>query len=334
MSTEDRFKKSVVAVLAKRAANRCANPECGAVTSGPANESNGSVNVGEAAHIYGAHPGSARYDEKMASSDRGAITNAIWLCGNCHKRIDNDPSRYPPGLLFEWQREHENRISEQVGKTAAEVRLRYEKRHLEEFGRLSYLAERLIIEKGEYWEYLLTAEMLRFEMAPTIQRWDALKRGLYTKPIQRIDRDDSFSWLMDKSQEILLIVAAFSNITNFEIGRAWGESGVAGSDVDIVSVCRLYGEACSNTLLWEESVRFTRVDDDFSEIRDLYIGVAGDVIEQTAKIPKFLTDMVAPRPTSGTYELELIIGLPDGWEDRVDAAFKRAERAFLLDRSS
>lgn len=327
MSKEDRFKQSVIATLAKRAANRCANPECGAVTSGPAGEPSGSVNVGEAAHIYGAHPGSARYDEKMASSDRGAITNAIWLCGNCHKKIDDDANKYPPGLLFEWQREHEKRISEQVGKTAAEARHRYEKRHLEEFGRLSYLAERLIIEKDAYWEYLLTAEVLRFEMAPTIQRWDALKRGLYSKPIQRIEREDTFPWLSDKSQEILLIVAAFSNLTNSELARAWGKPGEAGSDMDIVSVCRLYGEACSNTLLWEESVRFTRVDDDFSEVRDLFIGVAGDVIEQTAKIPGFLTEMVAPRPTSGTYSLVLNIDLPRDWEKKVTAGLKRAERA-------
>ncbi|POA33365.1 MULTISPECIES: HNH endonuclease [unclassified Pseudomonas] len=327
MSTDDRFKQSVIATLAKRAANRCANPDCGAVTSGPTSEPNGSVNVGEAAHIYGAHPGSARYDEKMASSDRSAITNAIWLCGNCHKKIDDSPSRYPPGLLFEWQREHEKQISEQIGKTAAEVRHRYEKRHLEEFGRLSYLAERLIIEKDAYWEYLLTAEVLRFEIAPTAQRWDALKRGLYTRSIQRIDREDSFSWLSDKSQEILLIVAAFSNLTNFELARTWGEPGIAGSDVDIVSACRLYGEVCSNTLLWEESVRFTRVDDDFSEVRDLFIGVAGEIIEQTAKIPKLLTEIITPNPTSGAYNLELTIELPAEWEKRVAAAMKRAERA-------
>lgn len=329
MSTQDRFKKSVIAILAKRAANRCANPDCGALTSGPATEPAGSINVGEAAHIYGAHPGSARYDKKMVSSDRSAITNAIWLCGNCHKQIDDDPSRYPPGLLFEWQREHEKYISNQVGKTAADIRRRYEKRHLEEFGRLSYLAERLILEKNAYWEYLLTAEVLRFEMASTIQRWEALKRRLYTKPVVRIDKEESFSWLSDKSQEIELIVAAFSNLTNFELTQTWGEPGVAGSDVDIVRVCRLYGEVCFNTLLWEESIRFTRVDEGFSEVRDLFVGVAGEIIEQTAKIPKFLTEMIAPQPTSGTYRLVLTIALPDGWAERVSAAMNRAERSFF-----
>lgn len=73
---------------------------CGAITIGPADEPNGTVNVGEAAHIYGANPGSARYDPGMASVDRGAIANAVWLCGNCHKLVDDNPGKYPAGLLF------------------------------------------------------------------------------------------------------------------------------------------------------------------------------------------------------------------------------------------
>ncbi|MEL7551802.1 hypothetical protein AAGV37_18155 [Pseudomonas protegens] len=329
MSAEDRFKQSVILTLAKRAGNRCANPECGALTSGPAMDPASAVNVGQAAHIYGANPGSARYDVKMASADRGAITNAIWLCGNCHKRVDDDPGRYPPGLLFEWQREHEKNTSEQVGKASAEVRHRYEKRHLEEFGRLSYLAERIIIEKDIYWEYLLTAEVLRFEVAPATKRWEALKRGLYTKPVRRIDKEESFLWLNDRSLEIELIAQAFSNLTNFELVQTWGEPGMPGSDIDIVNVCRLYGEACTNALQWEESVRFTSVDEEFLEVRDLYVGVAGGIIEQTARIPEFLTKMIDPKPTSGTYQLVLTIELPAGWTEQVTAAMNKARRSFF-----
>ncbi|WP_434772574.1 hypothetical protein [Pseudomonas entomophila] len=326
----DRFKQPVIATLAKRAANQCSNPECGAVTSGPAEEPTRSVNVGEAAHIYGAHPGSARYDAKMASSERSAITNAIWLCGNCHKRIDDDPDKYPSGLLFEWQRNHERHFSARVGKTAAEVRYRYEKRHIEEFGKLSYLAERLILEKDYCWEYLLTAEVLRFELSPTLRRWDALKRGLYAKPIARVSRDYSFDWFSDKLQEILLIVEDFSSLVNHELAKTWGEPGVAGSDVDIVSVCRLFAETCSNALQWEESVRFSRVDEEFSEMREVLVGVAGDLIEQTAKIPNFLTESLASRPTSGTYNMSLTIALPDGWENKAAVVIERAKKALSI----
>ena len=228
MSMDDRFKQSVVVVLAKRAANRCSNPDCGAITSGPTDEPNRAINVGEAAHIYGANPGSARYDIGMTSADRSSISNAIWLCANCHKLVDSDYGRYPAGLLFEWQRDHEQRISEQVGKVAAEIRQRYEKRHLDEFGKLSYRAERLIIEKGDYWEYLLTAEVLRCEISPFIQRWNALKRGLYVKPLTRIEKEKSFAWISSKNTELGRIVHAFSELTNSEITRSWGEPGVAG----------------------------------------------------------------------------------------------------------
>jgi hypothetical protein len=215
-----------------------------------------------------------------------------------------------------------------VGKVAAEVRQRYEKRHLEEFGRLSYLAERLIVEKGDYWEYLLTAEVLRYEISPVVRRWSALKRGLYVKSFIRIEKEDSFAWLSDKLHELDGIVDAFGELTNVEFKRSWGEPGVAGNDVDIVTTCRLFGEVCASVLAWEESVRFTRVDECFTEVRDLYVGVAGTFLDRAEKIPKFLTETIAPKPTSGSYVLELTIQLPDGWSDAVNEAMKRAKRAF------
>ena len=290
MATDDRFKQSVIATIAKRAANRCSNPDCGAITSGPTDAPSGSVNVGEAAHIYGANAGSARYDEGMASSDRSAITNAIWLCGNCHKLIDDDADRFPSGLLFEWQRSHEQRIAELVGKSGAEMRRRYEERHLEEFGRLSYLAQRIILEKGEFWEYRLTTEVLRFEMTPVLQRWEALKRGLYMKPCERVSKSGSMPWIMSRLDEIQRISRAFGELMNVEFDRAWGPLGVPGNDLAIVSTCRLYAEMCGSALAWEETVRFAKTDEVFDELQQLFAGIAGGLIEEAAKVPKFLVE--------------------------------------------
>jgi hypothetical protein len=325
MSNEDRFKQAVVVVLAKRAAHRCSNPECNAVTSGPAEDPRESVNVGVAAHIYGANPGSARYEVHMTPAERSAISNAIWLCSNCHKMVDDDDARYPPGLLFEWQREHERAIAGQVGKAAAMARQRYEVRHLEEFGRLSYLAERLILERGDYWEYLLSAEVLRYELGPVVRRWRALKSGLYTKPFKRIPKEQSFSWVADRIHEVGTIVTAFGQLNHDELQRAWGAPGVAGDDVEIVTTCRLFVEMCSRALDWEESVQFARVDDIFVELRDLLCGVAGTLIEQVELIPTFLTQTLSGSPTSGEFVLQLTVKLPDGWLDSMNRAMKDAQ---------
>lgn len=326
MPVEDRFKQNVIATIAKRAANRCSNPDCGALTSGPTDEPTGAVNVGEAAHIYGANVGSARYNSDMESVERSAITNAIWLCSNCHKMVDDDATRYPAGLLFEWQRNHERRISEQVGKSGAELRHRYELRHLEEFGRLSYLAERLILEKGEAWEYRLTGEVLRFEMAPILRRWDALKRGMYMKPISKISAEDFPTWIATKSEEIQRITGAFSEITNVEFARSWGEPGVPGSDIDIVTTCRLFAEMCQSALEWEEGVRFSRTEEAFADVLSLYAGVGGTLLDEASKLAPYFSRHFGGEITPGIYRLEMILDLPDGWTDAVSAAFAKALR--------
>lgn len=125
----DKFSKKVIETLAKRAANTCSNPDCRAITTGPAKELDRSINVGEAAHIYGARPKSARFDEEMTAAERSDITNAIWLCRNCHKIVDNDPTEYPAALLFEWRREHEDQITKHVGKTGASLRKKNRSSH-------------------------------------------------------------------------------------------------------------------------------------------------------------------------------------------------------------
>jgi len=326
MTNEDRFRQAVINTLAKRAANRCSNPGCGAITSGPTDDPNGSVNVGEAAHIYGANPGSSRYEPTMTTTSRSDISNAIWLCKICHKLVDDDELRYPAGLLFEWQREHERKIAEEVGKAAASIRRRYESRHLEEFGRLSYLAERLLIEKGAFWEYKLTAEMLRFEMAPVVQRWSALKRKLYTKPYLHIERTQFIDWIQMRGAELNAMCASLSALINEEFARGWGAPGTPGNEHEIVATCRLLTEVCRSALEWEERVRFIYVSEQLERVVCHYVGLAGSFIDESTKIQEFINEVVSSSPSSGHYQLNLKLDLPDGWANTVHAAMTTARQ--------
>lgn len=329
MASEDRFKQPVIATLAKRAANICSNPDCRAVTSGPADDPVKAVNVGQAAHIHGANPGSARFDLAMAPAGRASITNAIWLCGNCHKLVDDDEIRYPAGLLFEWQRDHARYISERVGKAGAASRLRYESRHLEELGKLSYLAERLILEKDDQWEYRLAAEVLRFEMAPVLRRWDALKREIYMKPRDRVAVRDIPAWLSDRMNEAQKISRAFYGLLNHEFERAWGKPGVPGDDALIVGTCRLFTEVCASALAWEEQVRFVSTHEEYEPVIDLLRGVVGRVIDEAAKVPEFLAGLFSGGQASGQHTLNLVLTLPDDWSDQVTAATAKAVAGIL-----
>ncbi|SAY47529.1 hypothetical protein KRIGEM_00468 [Komagataeibacter rhaeticus] len=265
----------------------------------------------------------------MTSAERADITNAIWLCSNCHKLVDDDPLRYPAGLLFEWQKDHESVVSAQIGKAGAVVRQRYERRHLEEFGKLSYLSERIILEKGDLWEYRLTCEVLRYEMGPVTQRWSALQRGLYTRALTKIPEEEFMSWIHMKFSEMMKIIHSLSTLANFEFVRAWGEAGVPGDDKAIVATCRLVAEACSRALAWEESVRFCVVDNLFEKCQGLLFGIVGRVIDEMSKVSSFMNDIFCKDDLSGQHHLSLVFDLPNGWENTFNEELKVLENKII-----
>ncbi|MBZ2171555.1 HNH endonuclease [Nitratidesulfovibrio sp. SRB-5] len=324
MATESRFKPAVIAALAKRAASRCSNPECNALTSGPSSNPTQSINVGEAAHISGANPGSARYDPSMTEAERSHISNAIWLCSNCHKIIDDDPLKYPSDILYAWIRDHEEKIAKLVGKNAAAIRHQYELRHLEELGRMSYRAERLIVNKDDLWEYLLMAEALRYEAAPILRRWNALNQRLYTKKIKKVSTKHFFTWFQYKLDEILNIIESIGAITNFELNRACGAPGTPGNEADILYACRLCAEACQRLLEWEESVHFTLVDDPFKDVHRHLQGIAGSTITKISELPKAINEIISNASTPGEHILTLTVDLPTGWQESVLESMKLA----------
>ncbi len=99
----DDFKRSDKLIVAARAGFRCSNPQCGKPTAGPAAEQSKSISIGVAAHITAASLGGPRYDPALNDTERSSITNAIWLCADCHRLVDSDPRRFTASKLREWK---------------------------------------------------------------------------------------------------------------------------------------------------------------------------------------------------------------------------------------
>ncbi|MCG8576919.1 MAG: hypothetical protein MI810_18705 [Flavobacteriales bacterium] len=99
----DDFSNSTKETLAKRVGYKCSNPNCRKGTVGPRTEGNKTVNIGIAAHITAASEGGPRFNKDLSSAERKDISNGIWLCQNCAKLIDNDPSKYSVELIHKWK---------------------------------------------------------------------------------------------------------------------------------------------------------------------------------------------------------------------------------------
>jgi ribosomal protein L37AE/L43A len=78
--------------LQKRAGNKCSR--CKNITTGPTLDPEKSINIGEAAHIYGVGENSARYDLSKKEEDLKSIENGLWLCNKCHTLVDRDVQNF------------------------------------------------------------------------------------------------------------------------------------------------------------------------------------------------------------------------------------------------
>lgn len=113
MSTRDDFTKKTIDTLAKRAGGKCSI--CNCATYGPNDNPYVATNIGQAAHIAAAAEGGPRYDPAMSSEVRKSLKNALWLCSNCHDKIDRNPESYPVERLLQIKKEAENSARDSLG---------------------------------------------------------------------------------------------------------------------------------------------------------------------------------------------------------------------------
>jgi hypothetical protein len=79
------------------------------------------VLIGEAAHIRGERPGSARYDATMTDEDRNSYRNLIYLCGDHHTQIDKQESDFPVDRLLRMKAAHETKARTAMQAAFADV---------------------------------------------------------------------------------------------------------------------------------------------------------------------------------------------------------------------
>lgn len=96
---DDEVKQATAALVA----DRCSNPHCRALTSGPTNDRTKSLTVGVSVSISAMRAGEPRYDATLSDAERRAASNAIWLCYTCASRVNNDRTRFTPDLLRSWK---------------------------------------------------------------------------------------------------------------------------------------------------------------------------------------------------------------------------------------
>lgn len=326
------FSRSTTDVLAKRAAFICSNPECRAPTIGPNSEASKATIIGEAAHISGARPDSPRYDPQMSDMARAEITNGIWLCRNCHGKVDRDASRYPVGILFVWREQHERYAAECLG-VSERLLLEQEEAHLSEFDSYPPVIRRIALDKPRGWEWRLTSELMRHLNRPVFRQLHDLRSGVYTRSIEHVDSSNPMKWVSARLTDMQRLFSPFDKLLQ-QLMKSWGPRGEPGDPSEIHHVCRLFRDALQQSVDHEERLRFVDIDDDYRPVIELLKDCIGTQIEKFGDIPAELDHVVSliDSDHQGTVEEPLVIEkvltleLPENWDQQMSREISRLER--------
>lgn len=208
------FTKKTVDIIAKRAAYKCSNPDCRISTVGPNSDDDKSTVIGEAAHINGARPHSKRYRADMTDNSRAEITNAVWLCRNCHKIIDSDEQNYSTNVVFAWREEHEKYIFSELGNTTDHMQFDEQNKELSLFKNYPPIIRRIVIDKPDGWEFRLTSELMQYFNEPFLRKLRDLQDGLCIKSQSHIDSNDAFKWVQNRLTERSNLISPLAALIN------------------------------------------------------------------------------------------------------------------------
>ncbi|UWR17530.1 hypothetical protein [Sulfitobacter pontiacus] len=331
------FNKQTVDTLARRARYQCSNPDCRAHTVAPNSDPEKSTTIGEAAHIMGANVGSKRFDKDMSDLTRASITNGIWLCRNCHGKIDRDDNLFPPALLFAWRKEHENWVLRELGTRGDQLRHDLELAQYTFLNDCPPIVQRIVLDKPVGWEWRLAAELLRHLNAPQLKRLRNLQAGLSYSPRPRVTADNLISFISERTHIMGNLIGPLINIFD-RLTESFGPPGEAGDAEQIYDCCILLRDILAASIDHEEILYFTSVPEEGKALRDILIDAIGRNLVKLGSLPQTLDEVVAligtnhggteNQPKIVTYTVEF--DLPEEFTNNFNKELKTLERKLRI----
>ncbi len=326
------FNKKTIDTVAMRAAFKCSNPDCRVATVGANSDPQKSTLIGEAAHICGARQGAKRYDANMTDRSRAEITNAIWLCRNCHKLIDTDEIKYSIRILFAWREQHEKYVQSELGSQADLIQFEQESSELALFESYPPIIRRIVIDKPDGWEWRLTAELMRHLNQPLFRIIEDLRNGLYYKLNEHVTDDEVIDWVGKRLAEARNLVQPLVRLFD-RLNESWGAIGKPGDIKDIYHISRLLQRHLEQIVLYEEQIYFAIMPEEYERLVELIENLLSLQAEKLKQIPDSLDEVVSLIGTDhgGSPENPHIIKtiieftVPNDWEEKFNRELKRLE---------
>lgn len=215
-------------------------------------------------------------------------------------------------------------IQASLGPFCSQVRDRLKKFIYESvtgFDNESIVAKTLVVEKPEFWEYLLTIELLKNKLESVNRSHKELLQDVIIQRKKSVDRGVFLNFVKDSFATLTALGSQFVKCLQ-ELTSSFGKPGVPGNSLEIKNAVDRIIQLCNELLAWHYDLNSLEPEGKYMEAKEFMKSWSNIFIEEINKITPSLSNLVnAAR--SGTLDsskqkIELVLGAPQGIEEILD----------------
>jgi hypothetical protein len=196
---------------------------------------------------------------------------------------------------------------------------------LASFASESEKARSLAREKSEYWEFLLTAELLNTKLEEVRKRFERQKAGLVHTPSYAISGFEFTNWIQAKINDLMLLVAALQGQLPL-IQASWGPTGQPGNVHQIKGSVDDFIRLCNQLVDWEDDLRAALPPEKMRPLKETMKGWTVVILEEMERLPKeLLRPFEGGAKPTGEIKIMLTINAPQTEEFRAEIDALRSQ---------
>lgn len=238
-----------------------------------------------------------------------------------HNKTDRKQTRITKGSIY--VRRHDRT----EGISRADLDELLKKRWLfKEYEGEPEIAQSILRDRPDYWEFRLTIELLRPKLVRIRREFEGVKKGLHYSPSRAIRGAEFVAWQKAKVHDLQLLIKLMTGILTQEIPASWGRPGQSGDPIEIKrSVDRLI-QAYDHLIVWEADLRSVLPPEAFVRLRETLEGWAEQLFNSLESFPSQIEAVLNNPPLSGKFRIELTFESPnaDSYQSELEQLLSRS----------
>ncbi len=186
-------------------------------------------------------------------------------------------------------------------------------------------AQQIAQNQPEYWEFLLTLELLRTRLADIRRNSVELRRGLIFQKTKYLTQLEFSNWAQGMLDDLIIMIHILKVATTEELMSAWGAYGEPGNPIEIQKAVNTITTTCEKILEWEIELRFTKFPEPIENLKALFQGWAEKYLDEVEKIPSEIGRIIN-NEKEGTHYINLVFEEPNNIQEVNEAINKFMKR--------